>query len=63
MRRTAFQHLAIDTASRTSPSLKADNILIALGCDSALIADLLGDLREEYASRATRDGMVRARLW
>jgi hypothetical protein len=63
MRPTATRHLAIGTASRTSPSPKADSILIALGCDSAFIADLLGDLREEYATRAARDGRVRARLW
>jgi hypothetical protein len=63
MRPTASRHHAISTASRTSPSLKADRLLISLGCDPAFIADLLGDLREEYATRAARDGRLPAQLW
>jgi hypothetical protein len=63
MRPTASRHQAIGTASRTSPSLKADRLLISLGCDPAFIADLLGDLREEYATRAARDGRLPAQLW
>jgi len=41
----------------------ADRALLALGGDPAFVADLLGDLSEEYADRAASDGIWAARLW
>jgi hypothetical protein len=41
----------------------ADRALLAIGGDPAFIADLLGDLSEEYADRAASDGIWAARLW
>jgi hypothetical protein len=41
----------------------ADRALLAIGGDPAFIADLLGDLSEEYAERAASDGIWSARLW
>jgi hypothetical protein len=37
--------------------------LLALGGDPAFIADLLGDLSEEYTYRAEHDGVYAARFW
>ena len=45
----------IATAAKTNSALVTDRALLALGSDPAFIADLLGDLSEEYADRATRD--------
>jgi hypothetical protein len=53
----------IATAAKTNSALVTDRALLALGSDPAFIADLLGDLSEEYADRATRDGICAARLW
>jgi hypothetical protein len=53
----------IATAAKTNSALITDRALLALGSDPAFIADLLGDLSEEYADRATRDGICAARLW
>jgi hypothetical protein len=41
----------------------ADRALLALGGDPAFVADLLGDLSEEYAERIATDGIWFARLW
>jgi hypothetical protein len=40
-----------------------DRTLLALGTDPAFIADLFGDLSEEYADRAEHDGIAAARWW
>jgi hypothetical protein len=53
----------IATAAKTNSALVTDRALLALGSDPAFIADLLGDLSEEYGDRATRDGICAARLW
>jgi hypothetical protein len=53
----------IVTAAKTNSALVTDRALLALGSDPAFIADLLGDLSEEYADRTTRDGICAARLW
>jgi hypothetical protein len=41
----------------------ADRALLAIGGDPAFVADLLGDLSEEYADRTASDGIWAARLW
>lgn len=62
MGRDSKRHaIAPDSSNGFLPSV--DRALIALGCDSRFIADLLGDLRQEYSDRATHDGVVAARLW
>lgn len=43
--------------------MSADRALLALGGDPAFVADLLGDLSEEYAERTASDGIWIARLW
>ncbi|MEA2765121.1 MAG: hypothetical protein QOK07_1525, partial [Gemmatimonadaceae bacterium] len=43
--------------------LLSDRPLLALGSDPSFIADLLGDLSEEYADRAASDGNFAARVW
>jgi hypothetical protein len=53
---------AIATAPKTRSALLTDRTLLALGSDPAFIADLLGDMSEEYADRAARDGICAARL-
>jgi hypothetical protein len=60
---TRSRHPAITTAAKTRSALLTDRALLALGGDPAFIADLLGDLSEEYADRAARDGICAARLW
>ena len=52
----------IATAAKTR-SAQLDRTLLALGSDPAFIADLLGDLNEEYAHRAERDGIYAAKWW
>jgi hypothetical protein len=51
------------TAPKTNSALLTDRALLALGGDPAFIADLLGDLNEEYTYRAEHDGVYAARLW
>jgi hypothetical protein len=41
----------------------ADRALLAIGGDPDFVADLLGDLSEEYADRTASDGVWAARLW
>src|SRR5689334_23141908 len=62
MRPNSNRH-AMATASSTGSLPAVDRALIALGCDAHFIADLLGDLSQEYADRAVHDGVVAARLW
>jgi hypothetical protein len=54
---------AITTAPKTTTALPIDRMLLALGSDPAFIADLFGDLSEEYADRAERDGTSAASWW
>jgi hypothetical protein len=54
---------AIATRAKTRSALLIDRTLLALGSDPAFIADLLGDLSEEYADRAERDGICAAKWW
>ena len=42
---------------------RIDRALISVGCPPGFITDLFGDLRQEYAERATCDGRLAARLW
>jgi hypothetical protein len=53
----------IATAAKTNSALLTERVLLALGGEPAFIADLLGDLSEEYTYRAARDGVYAARLW
>ena len=57
------RHPKIATAAKTNSALLTDRALLALGGDPAFIADLLGDLSEEYTYRAAHDGVYAARLW
>ena len=54
---------AITTAAKTRSALLIERTVLALGADPAFIADLFGDLSEEYAHRAERDGIVAAKWW
>jgi len=54
---------AIATAPKTNSALLIDRAMLALGGDPAFIADLLGDLSEEYAYRAAHGGICAAKLW
>ncbi|HMG71595.1 MAG TPA: hypothetical protein VK544_10810 [Gemmatimonadaceae bacterium] len=54
---------AITTAAKTRSPLLTERTLLALGADPAFIGDLLGDLSEEYAHRAERDGIFAAKWW
>jgi hypothetical protein len=53
----------IVTAPKTNSAPLTDRALLSLGGDPAFIADLLGDLSEEYADRAERDGTCAAKWW
>jgi hypothetical protein len=53
----------IATAPKANSARLIDRAMLALGGDPAFIADLLGDLSEEYAYRAAHDGIYAARLW
>jgi len=53
----------IATEPKANSALVTECVLMALGGDPAFIADLLGDLREEYSYRAARDGVNTARFW
>lgn len=48
---------------KTNSELLTDRALLALGGDPGFIADLLGDLSEEYSGRVASDGIWSARLW
>jgi hypothetical protein len=54
---------AIANAPGTNSARLPDRVLLALGADPALIADLLGDLSEEYTQRAEYSGVLAARCW
>lgn len=57
------RHPKIATPAKTNPELVTDRALLALGGDPAFVADLLGDLSEEYTYRAAHDAVYAARLW
>ena len=63
MRSMPSRQPAITTAAKNNPALLVDRTLLSLGSDPAFIADLLGDLSEEFADRAERDGTSAARWW
>jgi len=63
MRSTPSRQPSVTTAPKTRSALVTERALLALGGDPALIADLLGDLREEYSYRASCDGVYAARFW
>jgi hypothetical protein len=54
---------AIATAAKTRSAPLTERSLLALGADPGFIADLLGDVSEEYAYRAERDGIFAAKWW
>ncbi|HMG12256.1 MAG TPA: hypothetical protein VK571_03700 [Gemmatimonadaceae bacterium] len=54
---------AIATAAKTRSAPLTERSLLAFGADPGFIADLLGDLSEEYAYRAERDGIFAAKWW
>ncbi|MGZ3373770.1 MAG: hypothetical protein ACXU9Z_10840 [Gemmatimonadaceae bacterium] len=56
-------HPELASPPKTNSALLTDRALVALGGDPAFIADLLGDLSEEYKYRAAHDGVCAARLW
>jgi len=60
---TPSRHPRIATATSANSLSLVDRVLLALGGDPAFIADLLGDLSEEYEYRAAHDGVYAARLW
>lgn len=57
------RHHKVETAAKANSAMLTDRALLALGGDPAFIADLLGDLSEEYTYRAAHDGVYTARLW
>lgn len=57
------RHPKTATVAKANSALLIDRTLLALGGDPAFIADLLGDLSEEYTYRAAHDGVYAARLW
>jgi hypothetical protein len=57
-----LQHQIVP-APKTNSALVADRVLLAIGGDPAFVADLLGDLSEEYADRTASDGIWAARVW
>jgi hypothetical protein len=57
------RHPKLATAAKANSVLLINRVLLALGGDPAFIADVLGDLSEEYTYRAAHDGVYAARLW
>lgn len=57
------RHPRAATAAKSNSPLLTDRVLLALGGDPLFVADLLGDLSEEYAYRVAHDGVYAARLW
>ena len=57
------RHPKTATVAKANSALLTDRTLLALGSDPAFIADVLGDLSEEYTYRAAHDGVYAARLW
>lgn len=56
-------HPELASPPKTNSALLIDRALLALGGDPTFIADLLGDLSEEYTYRAAHEGVYVARLW
>jgi hypothetical protein len=63
MRPITSPQRAITTGSGSATPPRFDRVLISLGCPPGFVADLLGDLRQEYTERAASDGRFAARLW
>jgi hypothetical protein len=63
MRSIPSRQPSVTNAQKTKSALVTWRALLALGSDPAFIADLLGDLSEEYTHRAAHDGVYAARLW
>jgi hypothetical protein len=63
MRSIPSRQPSVTNAQKTKSALVTERALLALGSDPAFIADLLGDLSEEYTHRAAHDGVYAARLW
>ena len=57
------RHPKTATMAKANSALLTDRTLLALGGDPDFIADVLGDLSEEYTYRAAHDGVYAARLW
>ncbi|HEU4642898.1 MAG TPA: hypothetical protein VFS44_10635 [Gemmatimonadaceae bacterium] len=54
---------ATTRTAASRPASPAENLLRALGADPSFVEAVLGDLAEEYALRAARDGGAAARWW
>ena len=63
MRSIPSREPSVTTAPKTKSALVTERALLALGCDPAFIADLLGDLSEERTHRAAHDGVAAATFW
>jgi hypothetical protein len=63
MRSLPSRQPSVTTAPKTKSALVTERALLALGGDPTFIADLLGDLSEEYTLRAAHDGVYAARFW
>jgi len=63
MRSLPSRHPSVTNAPKTKSALVTERALLALGGDPAFIADILGDLSEEYTYRAEHEGIYAARFW
>jgi hypothetical protein len=61
--RSPSRQPSVTTAPKTKSARVTERALLALGGDPAFIADLLGDLSEEYTHRAAHDSIPAARFW
>lgn len=59
----APQHAQPPATGRAAASSLAERLLQRLGAEAGFADDVLGDLAEEYANRAARDGTGAARRW
>src|SRR5258708_19160458 len=65
MRRLAsIRALSADTRGHRRTDLSTyERRLVAIGLDAELVEAMVGDLAEEFALRASRDGRILARVW
>ena len=63
MRPVTSRQRAIPTGSSNATPPRLDRLLISLGCQPGFINDLLGDLRQECATRADDNGRFAAGVW
>ena len=63
MRSLPSRHPSVTNAPKTKSALVTERALLALGGDPPFIADILGDLSEEYTYRAEHEGVYAARSW